>query len=164
MVQEVQQQWNWYQTPDRIIGVWISERKMSDYTQIRNKKSNMVEFVSDSISFNDSTWETFATSWTYTADNGIVYKIDWWDVYMPLAWAYWVKYIPATNYNQKNYKDTLRIYLDDKVVYENEQYVGDHIQWEFPLNVGRKNKLRASFQSEESYFKSLPITLRFIKL
>lgn len=164
MLQEVQKQWNRYQTPDIIVGVWVSERKMNDYTQIRNKKTNMVTFVSNTIGFDKSDGEVFATSWTYTSSDGIYYKIIWWDIYMPLTWAYQVEYIPDTFYSQKNYKYTLSIYVDWKLAFSDDQYPWDHITRVFSLNIGKKNKITASFKSQDTNRFNLPITLRFIKL
>jgi len=34
MVQEVQQQWNWYQTPNEIQGIWNIRRRVKEHTQV----------------------------------------------------------------------------------------------------------------------------------
>lgn len=164
MVQEVQTQGNWYQTPNRIEWIWVSERKVSDFTQVRNQKTDTALLTSDNISVNLAAWEKFATSWTITSDDDRYYKIIGWDVYMPLAWAYWVEFIAPTNYPQQTYKYTLTVYLDNKVVFSDEQYPGDKARWEFWMNVGKKNKLRASLQYEDTASISFPIILRIIKL
>jgi hypothetical protein len=164
MVQEVQQQWNWYQTPNRIEWIWISERKLSDKAQVRRKLTNMITLVSNSIGISQWAWEVFANSWTWTTTNWEVLKIVWWDVYMPLAWAYSVEYVPYTWYSQKVYKYTFKLYLDNKVIYEDEQYPWDHLYWRFAINVGRRNKLKVSLQTQDTASSNIPVTLKLIKL
>lgn len=164
MVQEVQQQWNWYQTPNRIEGIWVSERKVNDYTQVRNKTSNMVVFKSNNINIRKDRGEVFASSWTITSSNWDVYKTVGWSIYMPLPWAYRVEYSPDLTYPQKTYLYTFKLYLDNKIIYENQQYPWDFTYWKFQINVWRKNRLRASLQTQDTAGSSFPITLTLIKL
>lgn len=137
---------------------------MNDYTQIRNKKSNMIYLQSGNISIKKDNGEVFASSRTYTTNNGDVLKIIGGDVYMPVAGAYRVEYIPYLNYPQKTYKYTFKLYLDNEIVYQDQQYPGDFTYWKFQINVGKKNKLRVSLQTQDTATSSFPVTLKLIKL
>lgn len=116
MVQEVQTQWNRYQTPEIIPWVWISERKIKEHTQV----------VPDmTYSCSGSSW---TASWTVSplnrdvkcyADFSISSRewwvefciVDWW-IRVPLAWMYeitwnawwWTSEEEANNHLEVNWK------------------------------------------------------------
>lgn len=163
MVQEVQQQWNWYQTPDRIIWVWFSERWMNDYTQIRNKRTSEVIFKSGNITCGTGLGEVKATSWTYTTDNDRYYKVHWWDIYISLAWAYQIEFVPYTWING-GYTYTTKIYVDGKLIFNHDQTTADYNSILIPLNLGKRNKITASYEWYSSYNLTMPITLKITQL
>jgi hypothetical protein len=146
MVQEVQTQGNWYQTPNRIEWIWVSERKISDHSQVRNKKTNMVVF-STSMGLAESLGEVFASSWTYDATDWIVYKVVWGDIYVTQPWAYMVKYTPYQWYSLEEYL-TVKVYVDNKVAYQLRTTLKDHLERTFVLNLGLKNKVTVSWYFE----------------
>ena len=162
MVQEVQQKGNWYQTPNRIEWVWFSERGLNDYTQIRNKKLSVDTFKSWNLTFDMNSWEVFATSWTYTSSNGRTYKTDS-GIYMALWGAYQIEYIPTVP-TYWSYEFSLRIYVDGKKVFDEKQHLDTEIHWILPINLGKKNKITASFEWYSGYPLTMPITLRFTQL
>lgn len=162
MVQEVQQQWNWYQDPNLIQGVWLSERKVSEHTQIRNKKSNVATFTTW-LSVNEELWEVFAYFWTYSSSDWIVYKVVWWDFYMAQAWAYMVSYYPYEWYNQSEY-ETVTLYADGKAVWSEKLLLKDHTTRTFVLNLWYKNKITMSCSKEWSWTANPSFVFKFIKL
>lgn len=162
MVQEVQTQWNRYQTPNRIEWIWVSERKVSDHTQVRNKKTNMATFTT-TIGIKDEYWEKFASSWTYDATDWIKYKVIWWDIYMSQSWAYMVEYTPYQWY-VSTYNVTLKMYVDNTVVYELTTTLADRLKKTFVVNLWFKNKIRVSMKSTSSASASPQLEFKFIKL
>lgn len=163
MVQEVQTQGNWYQTPNRIEWIWYTERKVSDYTQIRDKISNTVIFTSNKIPMT-FTEETFAESWTYTTDSGKYYKLIGWDIYFTDSWSFLVDYIPDQTMSNVSTPYTLRVYLDDKVVYQLTTRPSDKSSRQFTMRVWLKNKITASLITENDTHPSPAVWLRFTKL
>ena len=162
MVQEVQTQWNWYQTPNRIEWIWHSERRLSDHTQVRDKKTNMVVFQT-SIGVKKSLWERFATHWTYDASDGIVYKVIWWDIYMSQPGAYMVKYLPYQWYVGSS-NLTVKLYVDSNVAYELTAQLKDHLERTFVLNLWLKNKIRVSWYLDDEVDAGPQLTFTFVKL
>ena len=162
MVQEVQTQWNRYQTPNRIEWIWVSERKVSEHTQVRNKKTNMVVFET-TIGVKKEYWEKFATSWTYTASDWIVYKVIWWDIYMSQWGAYMVKYLPYQWYTSSSHL-TVKLYVDSNVAYELTTELADHVERTFVLNLWLKNKIRVSWYLDVDSLASPQLTFTFVKL
>ena len=162
MVQEVQTQWNRYQTPNRIEWIWVSERKVSEHTQVRNKKTNMATFYTG-IGIKDEFWERFASYWTYDATDWIKYKVIWWDIYMSQSWAYMVEYTPYQWYIT-NYNVTLKMYVDNTVAYELTTTLSDRLKRTFVLNSGLKNKIRVSMESTSDTLANPQLQFRFIRL
>lgn len=162
MVQEVQTQWNRYQTPNRIQWIWVSERKVSEHTQVRDKKTNMAVFKT-SIMVDQRLWERFATSWTYDASDWIVYKVDWWDIYIPQWGAYMVKYLPYQWYTS-TYNLTVKLYVDNNVAYELTTQMKDHLERTFVLNLWLKNKITVSWYYHIDATASPELTFTFVKL
>lgn len=162
MVQEVQTQWNRYQTPNMIEWIWVSERKVSEHTQVRNKKTNMATFYTG-IGIKDEFWERFASYWTYDATDWIKYKVIWWDIYMSQSWAYMVEYTPYQWYIA-NYNVTLKMYVDNTVAYELTTTLSDRLKRTFVLNSGLKNKIRVSMESTSDALANPQLQFRFIRL
>lgn len=162
MVQEVQTQWNRYQTPNRIEWIWVSERKVSEHTQVRNKKTNMATFYTG-IGIKDEYWERFASYWTYDATDWIKYKVIWWDIYMSQSWAYMVEYTPYQWYTSTFYV-TLKMYVDNTVAYELTTTLADRLKRTFVLNLGLKNKIRVSMESTSSALANPQLQFKFIRL
>ena len=149
MVQEVQQQWNWYQTPNRIEWIWYSERKISDHTQVRNKKTRMSTFNSGAMFIQNDywydTWEVFNPSWTYSDSDSVYYKVIWGDIYITQRWAYSVEYSAADEWTLQADKCVFRVYVEGKQVYSVTARIWDHTPRFFTLNLGRMNKLTVSY-------------------
>ena len=141
MVQEVQQQWNWYQTPNRIEWIWVSERKVSDHTQVRNDWKNGC-LAATSINLPKST-EVKSSSWTVTSDDVVKYRAIWGKLYIPLAWAYLIKFTLSNSYNT-NYSEKFRIYNGKKEVYLYTTTLADKSEHEILLNLGKKNDISVS--------------------
>lgn len=116
MVQEVQTQWNRYQTPEIIPWVWISERKIKEHTQVTPSKTY------------SCSWSSWTASWLVWGANpditcyanftissqswGVEFKIvDGW-IRIPLAWIYeitwtaqwWLTWIAAQNHLEIDWK------------------------------------------------------------
>ena len=165
MVQEVQTQGNWYQTPNKIEWVWHIERKMSDHTQIREHDTNSVSFVSSWIFIQRwiPGYDWVPTSWTYTTSDDTYYKVDWWTIYVTQWWPYMVEYTPrwwwATN-------DTysMNMYADWQQIYTETLTVKDVNKRTFVLNLGRKNKLTFKLIPIDECGVTMGINLKFIKL
>lgn len=163
MVQEVQTQGNWYQTPNRIEWIWYTERKVSDYTQVRDKISNTVIFTSNKIP-QTHTAETYASSWSYTTDSGKYYKVVGWDIYFTDSWSFLVDYIPDQTVGDTSTPYTVKIYLDDKVVYQLTTTPSDKLSKQFTMRVWLKNRLTASLITENNLHYPQTVWLRFTKL
>lgn len=162
MVQEVQTQWNRYQTPNRIQWIWISERKVSDHSQVRDKKTNMAVLQTTAIYLMENV-EEFAFEWTYESTDNIYYKIVWGDLYLPQRWAYLVEFYPCDSYGSARYY-TMKLYADNEVVYQQRLLLSDHEMRKTTLNLGKKNKLRVSLTAEYDAGTNVRTKFRFIKL
>ena len=141
MVQEVQQQWNWYQTPNRIQWIWISERKVSDHTQVRNKRTNWCR-ASTSITLQSGN-EVKSSSWTISDDNTVKYKTRDGKIYIPLAWTYLFRFTLA-NWYSVSYTEKFRIYSGKRLIYTYNTNLSDKTQHDVLLNLGRKNEISIS--------------------
>ena len=93
MVQEVQQQGNWYQTPNEIQGIWDIRRRIREHTQVTPSLTYQASFHSD-LSVGSYGWEySELKHWTFTdvsARGNTVFKLTNGDIRVPLAWAYLV--------------------------------------------------------------------------
>lgn len=164
MVQEVQQQWNWYQTPNRIEWIWVSERKVSDHTQVRNKRTNWCE-ASTRLSLTNAS-EVKSSSRTVTSDDKVKYRAIWGKIYIPLPWTYLVKFQVISNYASTNsYK--FRIYSWKREIYLFDGSTSDKTIHEILLDLGRKNDLSVSLYmtgipSGNTYY--IDVKMQFIKL
>lgn len=164
MVQEVQQQGNWYQTPNRIQWIWVSERKVSDHTQVRNKWTNGCVATTSLIVTNAT--EAKSTSWTVTADNTVKYRAVWGKLYIPQAWTYLIKFVINIQYAW-SYSEKFRIYNWKKEVYLYNTNSSDEVEHEILLDFGKKNDLSISLymtgmQSYDVF--TIKIPLQIIKL
>lgn len=91
MVQEVQQQWNRYQTPNEIQGIWDIRRRVREHTQVTPSFSYecKVNWSVQIILWPHQTEEKRGTiSTIYDEYGNTKFKIvnDWLSI--PLAWAY----------------------------------------------------------------------------
>ena len=165
MVQEVQQQKNRYQDPNRIEWIWHIERKLSEKTQIREKTARWTTFTSSTM-FIESHWsEVFPNSWSYTDTEWVHYEVDGWDFYMAQWWWYLVHIIPSKWFTDLH-ECIFRIYVDDKEVYKRIDrlaWLENHI---IAMNLGKWNKITASVKPNGALddWWSIDITLEFIKL
>lgn len=141
MVQEVQQQWNRYQAPHEIESIWLSKRKVSDHSQVREKWSNGC-YASTSISL--QTWnEVKSSSRTITWDDVVKYKKIGGKIYIPLSWAYLFKFT-LSNWYAVNFTEKFRIYNGNNVIYTYNTNLSDKSEHEILLNLGRKNDISVS--------------------
>ncbi len=92
MVQETQTQWNWYQTPNLIPWVWISERRIKEHTQVTPTRTYICEWTSDDVRI--GVWWGTPDAYDYGAINissqewWVEFReVDWW-LRVPLAWIY----------------------------------------------------------------------------
>lgn len=162
MVQEVQKQWNRYQTPNRIEGIWVSERKVSDHTQVRADWTNgCIATATIRVPYKV---ETKSTSWTISYDT-VKYNSIWGDLYIPLPWTYLVKLRQENNYSQ-SYSETIRIYNWQREIYKLSTTLWDHSEHQVLLNLWRKNNLSVSvyLNSIEGNILPTSIILDMIKL
>lgn len=141
MVQEVQQQGNWYQTPNRIEGVWVSERKISDHTQVRADRTNGC-YASTTMRITKLT-EVKSTSWTITWDSEVKYRAIGGTIYIPLPWTYLFRFTLA-NWYSVAYALRFRIYEGNRVIYTYNTDLSDKSEHEVMLNFGRKNEISIS--------------------
>lgn len=165
MVQEVQQQKNWYQDPNQIEWIWHIERKISDRTQVRDKHTRWTTFTSG-IMFIESYWdEVFPSSWSYTDTEDVYYKVDGKDFYMAQWWGYLVHIIPSKWFTDLH-EVIFRLYVDDKEVYRKMNRLTELENHIIAMNLGKENKITASFQPNWSLDDtwSINVTLEFIKL
>lgn len=116
MVQEVQTQWNRYQTPEIIPWVWISERRIKEHTQVTPDITYSCSWNSDSASWivwgatpdikEYASFHISSQSWEVR-----FVIVDWW-IRIPLAWIYeitwnaqwWLTWIAANNHLEINGK------------------------------------------------------------
>ena len=141
MVQEVQQQWNWYQTPNRIEWIWVSERKVSDHTQVRERWTNWCK-ASTRLSLTNAS-EVKSSSWTVTSDDKVRYRAIWGKIYIPLSWTYLVKFQVVSSYASTNsYK--FRIYSWNKEIFLFNGSTSDKTEHETLIDLWRKNDLSVS--------------------
>lgn len=90
MVQEVQQQGNWYQTPNLIPWVWISERKVKEHTQVTPSFSYECT-VSGAITLSYDGYGTREGTGNLSIDSyswDTKFRIINGGLFIPLAWAY----------------------------------------------------------------------------
>ena len=140
MVQEVQQQGNWYQTPNRIEGIWVSERKVSDHTQVRADRTNWcIATAPLSVPYRV---ETKSTSWSVSS-NTVKYTAIWGSLYIPLPWAYFIK-IRQTNSYTQSYSERIKLFNWKREIYTLNTTLGDKSEHQVLLNLGRKNNLSVS--------------------
>lgn len=163
MVQEVQTQGNWYQTPNDIQNIWYSQRKVNDYTQVRDKISTTVTFMSNKIP-QTYTEDTYASSWTYTTDSGKYYKVSGGNIYFTDSGSFLVDYIPDQEVGNINNPYTVKIYVEDKVVYQKTLYPWDKTYRQFTLRMGKMNKITASLITGNDTHYSQTVWLKFVKL
>lgn len=162
MVQEVQQQGNWYQTPNRIEGIWVSERKVSDHTQVRADRTNgCIATAPLSVPYKT---ETKSTSRSISSDT-VKYTSIGGSLYIPLPGTYLVKVSQKNNYSQ-SYSETIKIYNWQRVIYTLNTTLGDHSEHQVLLNLGRKNNLSVSvyLNSLEGNILATSIILDMVKL
>lgn len=165
MVQEVQKQWNRFQEPNKIEWIWHIERKLSEHTQVRERTTRWTTFTS-SIMHIESYWdEVFPSSWSYTDTWDVYYKVDGKDFYMAQWWWYLVHIIPSKWFTDLH-EVIFRLYVDDKEVYKRISRLTELENHIIAMNLGKENKLTASFQPnwplDDSW--SINVTLEFIKL
>lgn len=90
MVQEVQQQGNWYQTPNEIQGIWDIRRRVREHTQVTPSFSYECT-VKGAITLSYDPYQTEEGTGNLSIDSfswNTVFKIvDGW-LFIPLAWAY----------------------------------------------------------------------------
>lgn len=165
MVQEVQTQWNRYQTPNQIEWVWLSERKMSDHSQIRNKQTNDAMF-SASVAVSRTVWEQFPTWWGFVRWNREYYKVIDWNIYITLTWAYLIEFYPYQWYSSsQSWNLYIKIYSDSKIIYSETTRVNDYQIKRFTANLGKGNKFRVGLQNtDESAYIYYPFQIKFVKL
>ena len=165
MVQEVQQQKNRYQDPNRIEWIWHIERKLSEKTQIREKTARGTTFTSGIIGISSYWDEKFPTYWNYTDTEWVHYEVDGWDFYMAQWWGYLVHIIPSKWFTDLH-EAIIRIYVDDKEVYRRIDRLTELENHIIAMNLGKGNKVTASVQPnwalDDSW--SIQLTLEFIKL
>lgn len=165
MVQEVQQQWNRYQEPNRIEGIWFTERKVSDHSQVRDKFSNKITATSNPMQISTLYWEVFASSWTFSNGTWVDYRDEWGAIAVPLYWSYLLQIIPiqwASSQNWYYYK--LRIYVEGELVYTMRTNLAEHVTQATMLNLGKRGKITASMEAEFSASLVTEINLILIKL
>lgn len=165
MVQEVQTQWNRYQTPNRIEWIWVSERKLSDHAQVRNKQTNDALF-SGSVGVYRWWWEQFPTDRALVSWSGEYYKIIDWDIYISLAWAYLIEFYTYQWYiDSQNYNLYINVYSDNKVIYSETTKVNDHENKKFTANLWKWNRFRVGLENtDESSIIYYPFKIKFVKL
>lgn len=163
MVQEVQQQGNRYQAPHEIESIWLSKRKVSDHTQVREKWTNGC-YASTTISVPYRV-ETKNSSWTITGDDRVKYTAYWGKLYIPLAWTYMIKFQLPSNYNQ-TYTEIFRIYNWKKEVYKFTTTLADKAEHEITLDFGKKNEVSVSLYLDSISGNILQVNpkLQIIKL
>jgi hypothetical protein len=164
MVQEVQTQWNRYQIPDRIEWIWVSERKVSDHTQVRERWTNWCK-ATTSLSIKNST-EYKSSSWTITDDDTVKYKTIWGKIYIPLAWTYLVRFALENGYAVA-YSLKFRIYNGNREIYLYSTDMSDKEWHNIWLDLGRKNDISISlYMTWANPWEILTVTpkLQIIKL
>jgi len=163
MVQEVQTQGNWYQTPNRIAGIWISERKVSDHTQVRERWTNWCKATTNIKLTNAS--ESKSTTWTVTSDDKVKYRAIWGKIYIPLAWTYLIKFKLYHTYGA-SYTDKFRIYSWKKVIYTYDTTLADKDEHQILLDLWRKNDISVSLYATGLWWQVLyiDVQLQIVKL
>jgi hypothetical protein len=165
MVQEVQQQKNWYQDPNQIEWIWHIERKISDRTQVRDKHTRYTTFESGIMYLTSYGSEVFPSTWTYKDSDSVYYRVDGKDFYMAQWWGYLVHIIPSKWFTDLH-EVIFRLYVDDKEVYTRMNRLTELENHIIAMNLGKENKITASFQPNWSLDSSwsINVTLEFIKL
>lgn len=121
MVQEVQQQGNWYQTPNEIQGIWDIRRRVREHTQVTPSFSYECSASGNTPTTSVTAYTTTTVSWTINSitssyGNTVFRIIDGW-LQIPLAWAYsvelngnwWTQYVYYTHTLMVDNKDLLSI-------------------------------------------------------
>lgn len=163
MVQEVQIQWNRYKTPDRIEWIWVSERKVSDHTQVREKWTNGC-YAETTLKITNSV-ESVSSSWTVTWDDEVKYKTIWGKLYIPLAWTYLIKFKLYHTYGV-SYTDKFRIYSWKRVIYTYDTTLADKDEHQILLDLWRKNDISVSLYATGLWWQVLyiDVQLQIVKL
>ena len=91
MVQEIQADLNWFVTPNRIEGIWISERKIKEHYQVTPKVWFECEASWDVMMYAWNSDRDFPnTKWTLTLTQSWLTEfslVDGW-IRIPIAWWY----------------------------------------------------------------------------
>ena len=94
MVQEVQQQGNWYQTPNEIQGIWDTRRRVREHTQVSPFFSYECT-ATWSVTIHFPAYQTVEEKGTITSISSSYgdtkFRRVSWGLYIPLAWAYLVQ-------------------------------------------------------------------------
>lgn len=95
MVQEVQQQWNWYQTPNEIQGIWETRRRVRKHTQVSPFFTYWcIAHAQVTISF--GAYQTVEKKWTFNSVSSPYGTTSFRKVagglQIPLTWAYEVEF------------------------------------------------------------------------
>ena len=118
MVQEVQQQGNWYQTPNEIQGIWDTRRRVVEHTQVTPSFSyectatGNVWIAFGSYATVEKKWQINSITSSY---GNTVFKINGGGLQIPLAWAYLIEVTGAWGTTYVNRTHTIRIGKQDLI-------------------------------------------------
>ena len=118
MVQEVQAEYTWYIVPNRIEGIWLSERRIKEHYQITPAMTFGCEATStidlsarsDSREAPEKEWE-FSLTTTWTTE----FTLEWGWIRVPQAW--WYSAILTLEWASSNWDVTATLKVWNEVIY-----------------------------------------------
>lgn len=162
MVQKVQSELTYIREIEEIQGVWYSQRKISDRTQVRDRRTTSV-VASTSID-TDSVWDFDATTWTLSSTWWIDYKSSEWTIYIPLGWIYQITFSPTWWYSQTWYYYTVNVSLNWDVVLSKRNALWTMWEWSTTVNCGKRDEITVSITTEYSAASTLDFNVTITQL
>lgn len=139
MAQEVQTTLNYQAELNEVEGIWYQQRRVSDKMQVRDKVTNSWYGETDIAFSFDKLY--YPTSWdNIVTQGGVSYKVDDWNILIPLAWVYQIEIWPCTTGNdQPTYNYYYSVFVNWKSVLRKKFAFTDRIPTSIILNLWRKD-------------------------
>lgn len=152
MAQDVQTTLNYQAELNQTEWIWYQERKISDKMQVRDKTTSGWEGTSDRAWVIESEIRKIGSWDSYKTWGDVMYKVEWWDVILPYAWAYLVElHPPLQTYSQTTYYYDVIIFQDGEQVFKKKIAYADHARIQIPLNLGKKSRITVGWQAYQTW-------------